>query len=429
MNLHTKPKVNGHSNVAELSAHRERAVLDAFEGLENVMFWPERKRDGEPKVRSQRNIEAFLERAGAELSYNEFSHKALFTRGEKTAALTDDIGTDLWLEADRLGLQCQKKFFLDVLMCLARKNGFHPVRQYLDGLKWDGVPRLDRWLTEYLGVKDTELARAYGRKHMIASVRRVREPGVKHDSILVLSGEQGRGKSSAICTLCPDEEMFTDSLSAGDDQKVVIEIASGKWLVELSELDSMTKRDAGTVKAMLSRRQDTSRLAWGILTTERPRQFTMWGTVNKPEYLTDDTGNRRFWGVQIGSHYDPDEAIVRIKEDRDQLWAEAAHYESIGESLTLPKHLWGKAADQQKGCLVSDPWQDVLESVFAGRTHFIMQDDVWAALGVDTKTRNAAMSQRINGIMKSLGWVKRQRRVAGKSPRVFVHITEADDAA
>jgi predicted P-loop ATPase len=367
--------------------------------------WPDAQQNGAASPRSQRNIEAFLEHVGARLSFNTLSHRYIVTRSGRQRLLDDAVANSLWLEADRLRLHAQNEFFIRVLEDIARRSPFHPVSDYLDGLKWDGKPRLDRWLTTYFGAADTPLHRAFGRIHMIASVRRVRQPGVKYDAMLVLEGPQGAGKSSGIAALCPDGELFTDSLVVGADQKEVIEITEGKWIVEFAELDGMGKSDASTIKAMLSRRIDSARLSYGRYRTERPRQFTLWGTVNDEEYLRDTTGNRRFWPVKIGS-IDPLRLVPRITADRDQLWAEAAHFEALGGSITLPPELWDEAATSQNKRRLSNPWRDILEGAISGRNGGITMDAIYNRLGVQTEKRDPTVSQRIASIMRELGFTK-----------------------
>ena len=272
------------------------------------------------------------------------------------------------------------------------------------------MPRIAEWLHAYLGAENTELNSAYGRLHLIAAVRRVRRPGVKHDTILVLQGPQGKGKSSAIKALCPNEEFFSDSLSVGADQKEVIEITTGKWLVEFAELDGMGKREAGTIKAMLSRQVDGSRLAYGRARTERPRQFVLFGTVNESHYLRDATGNRRFWPVTISGKLDPDEIVANISRDRDQLWAEAAYCEASDESLVLPKTLWAEAAKGQQERMVIDPWQERLSEELHDRDGFVPSNEIYVILGVATEKRNTGISQRIAAILTGMGWERTRRR-------------------
>ena len=369
---------------------------------------------GGARGRSQPNIETFLKHTGVTLAFDAMAYRTIVTRAGEGETFTDEVAKGLWLEADRLGLPSGDAYFTAVIENLARKASFHPVRDYLNRLEWDGVPRIDEWLHAYLGAEDFKLNSAYGRLHLIAAVRRVRRPGVKHDTILVLQGPQGKGKSSAIKALCPNEELFSDSLSAAADQKEIIEITAGKWLVEFAELDGMGKREAGTIKAMLSRQVDGSRLAYGRARTERPRQFVLFGTVNESHYLRDTTGNRRFWPVTISGGLDPDEIVANISRDRDQLWAEASYYEAAGESLVLPKHLWAEAARGQRERMVIDPWEERLSEELHNCTGWVSSNQIYDWLGIATERRNPSVTTRISGILSAMGYDRKQRRVEGR---------------
>jgi predicted P-loop ATPase len=394
--------MNGHAAKAEAS---QIVVSDC-----GRIDWPELTEKGGVKGRSQANIAAFLDRIGASLAFNELAYCTVIRRKGREALLTDEAAKGLWLEADAMGLASGEAYFVAVLENTGRRNAFHPVRDYLAGLEWDGIERLDTWLPAFLDAEDTELNRAYGRKTLIGAVRRVRQPGAKHDTVLVLQGRQGKGKSSAICALCPDEEWFSDSLGIGDDQKQVIEHTAGKWLVEMAELAGMGKRDANVAKSMISRKVDRARLSYGRLNTERPRQFVLFGTVNEAQYLRDPTGNRRYWPVSISGKLDPDEMCSHIIRNRDQLWAEAAYYEAHGESSTLPKPLWQTAAESQRERLLVDPWQERLEAYLDGK-EFIATEEVYETLGVLTAQRNPAVSQRIAGILTSMGFERVRRPI------------------
>ena len=303
--------LNGHAAQAEASQievnGREHGWID----------YPDLTEKGHAKGRSQANIAAFLDAAGVELAHNEFAYQTIIRRKGRETGLDDASAKSLWLEADRAGLPASQSYFYSVLGDTARRNSFHPVRQYLDGLEWDGVERLDTWLHAYLGAVDPEpdlpddasqkergeqaqlmreLVQQYGRKTLIGAVRRVREPGCKHDTLLVLQGKQGLGKSTAIKALCPNKAWFTDSLKIGEDKKAIIELTTGCWLIELAELAGMSKRESGTVRGMLSGDRDDARQAYGKFTTRRERQFLCIGTINENEFLQDPTGNRRYFG-------------------------------------------------------------------------------------------------------------------------------------
>jgi predicted P-loop ATPase len=394
--------MNGHAAKAEAAQImiQDRGRID----------WPELTEKGGVKGRSQQNIAAFLGHIGAELAFNGLAHCTVVRRQGRETLLTDEAAKGLWLEADAMGLASGETYFVAVLENTGRRNAFHPVRDYLASLEWDGIERLDTWLSAYLDAEDTELNRAYGRKTLIGAVRRVRYPGAKHDTVLVLQGLQGKGKSSAICALCPDEEWFSDSLGIGDDQKQVIEHTAGKWLVEMAELAGMGKRDANVAKSMISRKVDRARLSYGRLNTERPRQFVLFGTVNEAQYLRDQTGNRRYWPVSISGKLDPDKMCEAIARDRDQLWAEAAFYEARRESPALQKHLWQTAAESQRERMLTDPWQERLETYLDGK-EFATSEEMYEALGVLTAQRNPSISQRIAGILTGMGYERVRRQI------------------
>jgi hypothetical protein len=244
-----------------------------------------------------------------------------------------------------------------IRLCL--ENQFHPVLDYLDSLKWDRKPRVDMWLTTYFGAENTELHRAFGRKVLIAAVRRMRKPGEKFDQMLVLESEkQGAGKSTALLIMAGDE-FFSDSPILGEPQQKVQEALQGKWIYEIAELENLSKSDSGSIKAFLSRTTDRGRPAYGHGREDIGRTCIFVGTCNRDDYLKDATGNRRFWPVKCADKVDLD-ALVR---DRDQLWAEACEIEATGESLELDRALWGEATKAQEARFDIHPWEDELRTI------------------------------------------------------------------
>jgi predicted P-loop ATPase len=218
------------------------------------------------------------------------------------------------------------------------------VRAYLDGLHWDGVPRIDRWLKTYGGAKDNKFIRAVGRLALIAAVRRIRQPGCVVDEMPVLVDERpGSDKSSALRALCPDPAWFTDSLPLGGGDKEAIERLVGKWIVEASEPAGLRRGDIERMKAFLSRQVDPARRAYGRFRTEVPRQCVFFGTTNEPVFLKDSE-NRRYWPVRAG-RFD----AAAIARDRDQLWAEAAAAEAKGESIRLDPEALASGDESARG--------------------------------------------------------------------------------
>jgi predicted P-loop ATPase len=203
------------------------------------------------------------------------------------------------------------------------------VLDYLDGLKWDGKTRIDRWLTTYGGADDTPYVSAVGRIMLVAAARRVRRPGCKFDEMPTFESPQGKDKSTALKVLAVEEDWFSDDLPLTADSQKVIEQTTGRWIVEVAELSGMRKANVEHLKSFLSRQVDRSRMAYGRLTTEKKREFIVVGTTNETAYLKDLTGNRRYWPVKT-----PIFDLAALRRDRDQLWAEAAAHEAAGETAS-----------------------------------------------------------------------------------------------
>jgi putative DNA primase/helicase len=236
-------------------------------------------------------------------------------------------------------------------------NHFDPVRDYADGLVWDGRPRLDRWLIDYMGAADTEFNRTIGRLVLIAAVRRVREPGTKFDQVIVFEGLEGGGKSTAIEILA-GRENFSDQTILGLSDERLQERMRGVWLYEIADLTGMRKADIDQMKAQLSRVEDRARGAYERAVNHAPRRCIYFATTNESTYLKSQTGDRRFWPVRVQRV-----ALDALSRDRDQLWAEAAHLEAQGASIVLPENLWTAARTEQAQRQEQDPWDDLLAGV------------------------------------------------------------------
>lgn len=354
------------------------------------------------KGRSARNIAAYLEGANVVLRHNAHTDTPHIGRDGECRPLSDADIRRMAMEMHALGIDPPREFLLDCLLDTARKLTFHPVRDYLDMLDWDGKPRLDEWLINYAKTADTPLHRAYGRKTLIGAVRRVRQPGCKFDTALVLIGIQGCNKSTCVRVLAG--EHYSDGLEIGSTSKEVIELTAGAWIVELSELAGMRGREAEHVKHFLSRQSDKARLSYDRLTTDRPRQFIVIATTNEDRFLRDSTGNRRFWPVEVGEI-----DTGALARDRDQLWAEAAHYEAQGEPLELPSELWTDAAASQAARMVVDPWYETLATRLEGKRGLVAISDLWRHLKIDGDRQNPTTAARLHEVMKQLGFEKTRR--------------------
>ena len=220
----------------------------------------------------------------------------------------------------------------DALQEVTQDNKFHPVRQYLTGLTWDGDCRLDTLFIDYIGAEDTEYIRAVTRKWMCGAVARVMDPGVKFDTAIVLYGSQGLGKSLILERL--GRKWFNNSL-VDIKTKDALEQIQGSWIVELAELAPTYKNDNEIIKAFISRTSDRFRSPYGRRTEEYPRQCVFAGSTNNLMFLKDRTGNRRFWPITGDKDRKTKNSWDLSKDEIDQLWAEAFVYWSEGEPLVL----------------------------------------------------------------------------------------------
>lgn len=376
------------------------------------------------------------------LGFNEFDRAAYLTADELPWSV--DVGCRVNDEVMRLirrflvegsGVSWGKDDTLEAVLSVVHENRFHPVREYLDGLEWDGVPRLDGLFPRYAGAKDTPYVRAIGAKALIAAVRRVRQPGCKFDNVVVLeSAEQGRGKSTFIKLLAPHEDWFAEPATLSNVESKDAPLAlEGKWIIEMGEMSAMSKAAVESMKAFVSCAVDRVRRPYGRLVEDLPRQCIFMGTTNRDDYLKDPTGNRRFWPVTVGTGELLN--LDALVTDRDQLWAEAAHREAECESLFLPQELWAEAAAEQSDRVTEDPWADVLRDFLEGqptdggngpvgpvdRVH--SSTLLASALGIRASEQTPADSQRLKLVMtRTLGWAyKKNLRVGseGKQGRGY----------
>ena len=237
---------------------------------------------------------------------------------------------------------------------VADDRAYHPIREFIESLpEWDKIPRVDTLLVDYLGAADTAYVRAVTRKTLCAAISRVLRPGCKFDSMLVLNGPQGVGKSTLIAKLAG--EWFSDSLNLGDTKdKTAAEKLQGYWILEIGELAGLKKAEVETLRSFLSRQNDIYRAAFGKRATPHLRQCVFFGTTNAESgYLRDTTGNRRFWPVKTpGSGKKQSWNLAH--EEILQIWAEALVYVRQGEKLYLSPEMDALAKDEQREAMESD---------------------------------------------------------------------------
>jgi putative DNA primase/helicase len=255
----------------------------------------------------------------------------------------DDKGLRIYLE-HIYRLSCPSKVD-DALGTCAYRHKFNDVQDYIKSLKWDGVARIDCLLIDYLGAEDTGYTRAVTRKSLVGAVARAMTPGVKFDYVPILIGPQGVGKSTLIRLL--GRNWFSDSLS-NFEGKEAAEMLQGVWINELGELSSLNKSETNIAKQFISRTEDIYREPFGKRTARYPRRCVFWGTTNESEFLKDSTGGRRFWPVETMTRQPVKNIFIDLRNEVDQLWAEAVVRWQVGETLFLPPDLEAKAREQQE---------------------------------------------------------------------------------
>ena len=327
---------------------------------------------------------------------------------------------------------------------VADDRAYHPIREFIESLpEWDKVPRVDTLLVDYLGASDTAYVRAVTRKTLCAAISRVLRPGCKFDSMLVLNGPQGVGKSTLIAKLAG--EWFSDSLNLGDTKdKTAAEKLQGYWILEIGELAGLKKAEVETLRSFLSRQNDIYRAAFGKRATPHLRQCVFFGTTNAESgYLRDTTGNRRFWPVKTpGSGKKQSWNLTH--EEILQIWAEALMYVRQGEKLYLSPEMDALAKDEQREAMESDEreglvreyldtllperWaeMDLFERrIFLGGSDFgslqekgtvrrtsVSNMEIWCeCFGKERANLRRTDSNELTGILARLGWKREESKV------------------
>jgi predicted P-loop ATPase len=347
------------------------------EELTGALNWREeieRNKIGAPPKCTLKNIILILSNAVSPdlFRHNDFSLRETYgvdapwggRRGEETTDM-DAVAIKVWL-ADHFRFEPPVGLIFEAMSHLAQRNAFHPVRDYLDALRWDERPRLDTWLKHYLNAKgpDDYLA-SVSRKVLVAAVKRIYEPGAKFDHLLILEGAQGIGKSSAARILA-SPEWFADSLPDVKDKDARLNLL-GTWIVEIGELAVLKRADSETYKGFFSAQADRVRAPYGKKVQEFKRQCIFIGTTNQDDYLRDKTGNRRFWPVEVGQC-----DFKGLMDARDQLFAEAKWVlENFDEEL----YLEGDAKKQAEAIQKTRVAEDVGSIMQDAFQHYLAEND------------------------------------------------------
>ena len=356
------------------------------------------------------------------LAYDAFAERVILTRPapwcEEDAPGKREEGT--WSETDALRLVAwlarEERLYvkagtaLEGVSVAAEATHVHPVRDYLESLRWDAQFRTPTWLTRYCCVADTPYAREVGRRWLISAVARVMRPGCQVDCMLVFeSKEQGRGKSRALRALVPDSRWHSETgVTIGD--KDSYQSLHGIWIYVFDELGSTRKSDVAKVKNFITATKDHYRPSYARLARDFARQTVFAGTIDEEEYLTDRAGNRRYWPVRIEGDVD----VLAIVRDRDQIWAEAfAAYQSGAPWHVDTPELRAMCEEAQRARVHSDPWEPIVATWLARNANLdgvTVTEVLQGAIGKDAKDITTGDGTKAAAVLRSLGYERGPRR-------------------
>ena len=362
------------------------------------------------------NCRTALQRLQVPLGYDTFSQKIT-----KMAPTIWDTGAGGWEDLDDLRgaahLQRQDQGQICVTpelvagaaLMLAREHEFHPVRDWLASLEWDGHWRIATWVTDYLGAPDTAFCHEAGRCWLISAIARIMRPGVKADHVLVLEGQQGKLKSTALRALANGHldsdggvQWFCDTLP-NLDHKDLEQHLQGRWIIEMGELDAIRKNEWSQVKSFFAKQADSYRAPYGRHVHEYPRQCVFAASTNEHDYLSDPTGARRFWPCPIDNI-----AVDRLLRDRDQLWAEALSQFVEGRTWWLDADIEEEARKEQALRFEDHPWMVVLTDHFAGHIPSSVTPEqlLDKPIGIALASQKMADKQLMCRVLSRMGWAQ-----------------------
>lgn len=352
------------------------------------------------------NCSSALEKdLGTRIRWSEFRAEVQYLRETGWTPITDhDLNIlNMHLEGEH-AIKASMDTLHRAVTVVARSHPHHEVRGYLAGLTWDGVERLDKWLSTYLGVDDTELTRAIGPKWLISCVARAYQPGSKVDSMLILVGAKGLRKSSTGAALVPEAGMYCDT--AFDlRSKDAFQALHGVWIYEIAELKSLSAPPE-TVKGFLTSAVDRYRAPYARIPSTHPRMCVFLGTTNDFEFLRDSEGDRRYWPVVINRRID----TVKLAKDRDQLWAEAVRLYQSGCEWWLSSSEENTLAIAQLEYMQGDPWDVPIGKLLEANTNTteITTTELLSWMSIEASDRTRSHDMRAAGVLTRLGWTRRR---------------------
>ena len=353
--------------------------------------------------------------------YDNFSQSIVLYKNNKRREFDDSYQKILRVRLGQTYGHFRAEDIEAVVLDIAKRNQIHPLQDHIKSVQWDGRPRAETWLTRYCGAKDSEYVRTIGKKWLIGAIARLFRPGCKFDNILILEGLQGVQKSTILRKLSYD--YFLDG-SLDIKSKDGLMALFGKWIVEFSELEGMNGRTAEQIKAFLAKQEDRVRRPYSRTEEIFERTCVFAGTTNKSQYLDDDSGNRRFWPVQIAKA-----KIDDIELDRDQLWAEAFELFEKGESWWVDEEsdqaqiLRGEQGERVSHDELADEimnWAST-QALDDGRICIKLKDlwtDVYKG---DVKTLDRKKQIELGTTLRKLGFDKGSVTIKGVRVKVWIY--------
>lgn len=397
-----------------------------------------RSRDGYPKpsVHNLKLILAMDPPLAGLFGYNELASRVELTRpapwgGTTGKPLSDEDATEAAAyigQPETYGISAKPASITEVIQAVAAQAPFHPVRNYLDALTWDKRERIGSAMVEWLGAAPGEYSARVLCMTLVGAVARTYEPGCKVDTMLVLEGPQGTGKTRVTRELF-GPAWYAEALES-PGAKDFFQSIQGQWVVEIGEMESFTKAEVGKIKQAITAQHDIFRASYARFARSYPRRCVFVGTTNEDQYLRDPTGGRRFLPIRV-SEID----VARIKACRDQLWAEAVHlYRQGFDYWTLP----ASAHDEQEARYQSDSWEEVIgrwlkgtaaESAYPSAWSYLpatngvraclMNEVLACALKIDTGHHDMQAQKRAGHAMRRLGWERRREMRDGTRTMVW----------
>jgi predicted P-loop ATPase len=369
------------------------------------------------------------DQCGRQLAYDTFRDETMVALegADKWETFRDFDAIDIRNRLERLGFDgIGRETMRDAIQHVAERNSFDSAVRWLEGLApWDGVERVGRFLSDYMGAPDTPYTRAVARYAWTAHVGRVLEPGCKVDMIIVLVGPQGQQKSTAIATIAPDPESFEENISLDKiDQDDTARKMRGVMVAELAELRGLNSKDSESIRAWITRRFESWRPVFREKKIIFKRRLVFWATANEDEILADPAGERRWLPVHVIGQADP----VGVALNRDQLWAEALFLWRAGGILwEVAERL---AKDEHAQFKVTDPWDDRLttwldETDLAGQSarggkEFTLESVATGAFGLDMAHFGKREEMRISKMLRAQGFDRSVRWADGRPKRFWI---------